>query len=292
MGRDIIETELLNIIKSLPNNKTPGEDSLSSEFYKIFWVDIKSILLNSYKYSYETGHLSITQKRGLLCLIPRKTTHYSKKNWRLLSLLNQDYKILAKLMAERIKLVLPYLIDQDQTGLLKGRYIEQNIVTIFDIIHHTDVENIPAVMILIDFEKAFDKLEWNFMFKCLEFFKFPPNIKDWVKILYTDIKSSVTNNGWHTEYFNLSRDVRQGCPFSPYLFILCAEILAMQTSNNTKITGIQMGNKTYKIMQYADDTQLFSMLNFESLQAILIILGNIQQSLGLRLILTNQKFLK
>ena len=77
MGRDITETELLNIIKSLPNNKTPGEDGLPAEFYKIFWVDIKSILLNSYKYSYEKGHLSITQKRGLLCLIPKKTTHYS-----------------------------------------------------------------------------------------------------------------------------------------------------------------------------------------------------------------------
>ena len=126
------------------------------------------------------------------------------KNWRPLSLLNQDYKILAKRMAERIKLVLPYLIDQDQTGFLKGRYIGQNIVIIFDIIHHTDVENIPAVMTSIDFEKAFDKLEWNFMFKCLEF---PLYIKDWVKILYTDIKSSVTNNGWHTEYFNLGRGV-------------------------------------------------------------------------------------
>ena len=87
-----------------------------------------------------------------------------------MSLLNQDYKILAILIAERIKLVLPYLIDQDQTGFLKGRYIWQNNVTIFDNIHHTDVENIPAVMISIDFEKAFDKLEWNFMFKCLEFF--------------------------------------------------------------------------------------------------------------------------
>ena len=292
MGRDITETELLNTIKSLPNNKTPGEDGLPAEFYKIFWVDIKSILLNSYKYLYEKGHLSITQKRGLLCLIPKKPDPLFLKNWRPLSLLNQDYKILAKLIAERIKLVLPYLIDEDQTGFLKGRYIGQNIVIIFDIIHHTDVENIPAVMISIDFEKAFDKLEWNFVFKCLEFFKFPPYIKDWVKILYTDIKSSVTNNGWHTEYFNLGRGVRQGCPLSPYLFILCAEILAMQTRNNNKITGIQMGNKTYKIMQYADDTQLFSMLNFESLQAILITFGEYSAVSGLKINFDKSEVLK
>ena len=74
------------------------------------------------------------------------------------------------MIAERIRLVLPYLIDQDQTGIFKGRYIRQNIVTIFDIIHPTDVENIPVVMISIDFEKAFDELEWNFIFKCLHFF--------------------------------------------------------------------------------------------------------------------------
>ena len=79
MGRDITETDLLNIIKSLPNNKTPGEDGLPAEFYKIFWADTKSILLNSYRYSYEKGHLSITQKRGLLCLIPKNRPIILKK---------------------------------------------------------------------------------------------------------------------------------------------------------------------------------------------------------------------
>ena len=70
-----------------------------------------------------------------------------------------------------MKIALPYLIDQDETGFLKGRYIGQNIVTILDIIHHTEVQEIPALLISIDFEKAFDKLEWSFMFKCLEYFE-------------------------------------------------------------------------------------------------------------------------
>ena len=79
MGRDITETELLNIIKSLPNNKTPGEDGLPAEFYKIFWVDIKSILLNSYKYSYEKGHLSITQNVAFYVLFPKNKPIILKK---------------------------------------------------------------------------------------------------------------------------------------------------------------------------------------------------------------------
>ena len=283
MEKEITEQEILKVIKSLPNNKTPGEDGLPSEFYKVFWIDIKGLLLNAYRYSFENGQLSVTQKRGLLCLTPKKSDPLLLKNWRPLTLLNQDYKILAKLVAERIKIALPYLIDQDQTGFLKGRYIGQNIVTIFDIMHHSEVQNIPALMISIDFEKVFDKLEWPFMFKCLDFFGFPTYIKEWVKILYTDIKSSVTNNGWHSEYFDLGRGVRQGCPLSPYLFILCAEILAMQTRENAKIEGIDNGNKNYKILQYADDTQLFTKFKAESINAILKTFGEFTKVSGLKI---------
>ena len=104
------------------------------------------------------------------------------------------------------------------------------------------------------------------------FFGFPTYIKEWVKILYTDIKSSVTNNGWHSEYFDLGRGVRQGCPLSPYLFILCAEILAIQTRDNAKIEGIDIGNKNYKILQYA-----------ESINAILKTFGEFTKVSGLKI---------
>lgn len=283
MEKEITEPEILKIVKSLPNNKTPGEDGLPSEFYKVFWLDIKDLLINCYRYSYETGQLSITQKRGLLCLTPKKSDPLYLKNWRPLSLLNQDYKILAKLVAERIKITLPYLINQDQTGFLKGRYIGHNIVTIFDIVHHTEAQDIPAILISIDFEKAFDKLEWSFISKCLDHFGFPYNIKKWFQILYTNIKNSVKNNGWHSDYFNLGRGVRQGCPLSPYLFILCAEILAMQIRANNNIKGIIAGTKEYKILQYADDTQLFTLFDKNSVDGILETLGEFSEVSGLKI---------
>ena len=104
MNKEITEAELLTIVKSLPNNKTPGEDGLPSEFYKVFWQDIKYYSLESYKYSYQMGNLTITQKRGILCLTPKKSDPLKLKNWRPLSLLNQDYKILSKLVAKRMKI--------------------------------------------------------------------------------------------------------------------------------------------------------------------------------------------
>ena len=124
-------------------------------------------------------------------------------------------------------------------------------------------------MISVDFEKASDTLEWPFVYQCLEKFNFSPLIKQWVKILYTDIKSCVTNKGWSSEYFSLGREVRQGCPLSPYMFILCAKILAQEIRNNTGIEGIKIDRKELKIKQYADDTQIFIQYSSNSLIELL-----------------------
>ena len=143
------------------------------------------------------------------------------KNWRPISLLNQDYKILAKLIAERIKLCLPYLINEDQSGFIKGRYIGQNVTNIIDILHFAEENNIAALLMSIDYEKAFDKLEWSYIKTSMEHFKFPPLIIKWVSILYKNISSCVTNNGWISNYFPLNRGVRQGCPLSVFIYTSC-----------------------------------------------------------------------
>ena len=103
----------------MKHNKTPGSDGLQTlpvEFYKTFWSDINEPLVKSLNYSYNIGKLSVTQKRGIIKLIPKKDTElYFIQNWRPLSLLNTDYKIAAKSIASRIKHFLPKLIDSDQT---------------------------------------------------------------------------------------------------------------------------------------------------------------------------------
>ena len=116
--------------------------------------------------------------------------------------------------------------------------------------------NFPALLVSIDFEKVFDMIEWDTIYKALGFFKFGPYICQWITIVYTDIQSCVTNNGWKSHFFNLTRGVRQGCPLSPYLFIITVEILALYIRQNKDIDGISIGNIIYKITQYADDTCL------------------------------------
>ena len=139
----LTEKECLEALRNMDPNKTPGIDGLPAEFYKVFWNDISATLIRALNYSYESGQLSTTQRRGIIKLIPKKDTEpYLIKNWRPLTLLNCDYKIAAKSIANRIKNVLPNLINNGQTGFMKGKFIGENIRLIDSVICFAKENNI------------------------------------------------------------------------------------------------------------------------------------------------------
>ena len=247
----------LECLKTMESGKSPGTDGIPAEFYKVFWDDLFPFLLAALNSAFTQGHLSISQRRGLITLIPKKDKPLQHlKNWRPISLLNCDYKIATKAIAARIKKVLPDLINNDQTGFLKGRSIGENVRLIDSIITYAESQNIPGILLFIDFEKAFDTLEWNFIEKTLRYYNFGDSLITWVKLFYNDISSCIQNNGWSSAFFNLTRGVRQGCPLSPYLFILCVEILGNAIRNHDQIKGICVLGTECKLSQYADDTTL------------------------------------
>ena len=198
----------------------------------------------SYNYTYDNKELSQEQKIAVLNLRPKKDKDLRfLKNWHPVSLLNTDYKILTKALAQKLQNVIGQIVNHDQIGYIKGRFIAETIRTIHDIVYLTEEQNMNGFITLIDFEKAFDSIEWNFLFKCLKTFKFGDSFLHWIKILYTDIKSCVINNVYYSECFKLSRSRRQGCPISALLFILVAEILAIAIRTNKNIHGLQFNIK-------------------------------------------------
>ena len=246
--------EIKEVLKSFQNNKSPGEDGFSKEFYETFFDLIGMHLLNSYNEAFSKGQLSISQRRGMICLIPKDDCCLIElSNWRPLTLLNVDYKILAKVIGQRIESTLSSLIHTDQTGFVKGRFIGQNVRLLNDIIEYADAKKLPGILLFIDFRKAFDTIEWNFIHKC----NFGPNIRKWISILYNNVESGMLNAGFMTNYLQVSRGVRQGCPLSPLLFVLSVELLALKIRQDQLCRGVPLPDgQNAKISQFDDTTMI------------------------------------
>ncbi len=251
-------TECEKAISQTNNNKSPGSDGIPNEFYKKFWYLLKNDFLHVVNFIFETGSLSDSQRKGVITLLYKKGPKELLSNWRPITLLNSDYKIISKVLANRLRSVLPQIIKEDQTCGIPGRTINSNLSLLRDIVDYCNDKDIPSAMICLDQLKAFDRVNWDFIYRTLSAMNFGPNFIKWVKILYTDITSCIKSNGFISESFKLQRGVRQGCPLSPLLYCIVSEVMAEAIRNEPKIKGIKLpDNSEIKISQYADDTTLF-----------------------------------
>ena len=154
--------------------------------------------------------------------------------------------------------MLPEIIHTDQRGCIKGRYIGENIRLLEDIINSKSDD---SMILLLDQEKAFDRVEWSWLFKVLKKFNFGDRFIGWIKTMYKYAKSALITNGTISEYFPLSRGIRQGDAMSALLFIIQAEPLSCMIRNNKDIKGINIISggveREIKLCQYVDDTNIF-----------------------------------
>ena len=174
-------------------------------------------------------------------------------------------KLISKVLAERLKIVLPEIIHPDQKGCVPGRYIGENIRLIDDILYEIEEGNMPSSILQLDQEKAFDRVEWQWLFKCLENFNFGQRFIGYLKTMYKNSKSSVLTNGYQSKYFNITRGIRQGDSLSALLFIIQFEPLMRKIRKDASIKGIKLDLKNcnssidVKGCQYVDDSNSFLM---------------------------------
>ena len=136
---------------------------------------------------------------------------------------------------------------------------------------------------LVDFEKAFDSVSWSFIYRVLDYLYFGNNFKQWIKLFNTNIVASVNQCGFLSKSFSIERGCRQGDPISPYVFILCAQILYLMVMDEKKIKGINVSQKEIKITQFADDTTVILDGTKDSLQATLNVLETFGNISGLKI---------
>ena len=258
LERKFDKEELRKAVFSMKDNKTPGPDGIGIEFYKLYFDELSEDLLKLYDDIFVGGSLCYSQYQVVLRLLYKKGDRKNIKNWRPISLQNVDLKIISKMLAERLKLVMSDIIHVDQQGCIPGRYIGKNIRLIQDVINEKDDD---SLILLLDQEKAFDRVEWSWLLHVLSSFGFGPNFIKWISIMYKNPKSAILTNGFLSEYFELFRGIRQGDALSALLYIIQAEPMAVAIRNDSSIEGITLNNnKTsvqVKISQFVDDTTIF-----------------------------------
>lgn len=202
--------------------------------------------------------------------------------YRPISLLNYDLKILTKILATRLRTILPSLINIDQTGFMPGKSTDINLRRVFTHLQLPPTESSTRVMVTLDIEKALDSVAWPFMSTVLEVMGFGEVFRRWIDILYKDPTAQIKLGGALSAPFSVGRGTRQGCPLSPALFALVMEPLASALRQADGVRGIQVGSIHEKVALYADDLILFLNDPAQSLRETLTILSNFTSCSGLK----------
>ena len=280
------EAEIRSAIKGLKNNSCPRSDGLPSEFYKVFWKQIQGVFMDMVRAVFKNEYLHKSARRGILNLIPKgdKDTRILG-NMRPITLLNVDYKIIEKAIANRMVPALNQVIHPDQTGFLPNRRIAVNIRRILDIVNAGEEcpEETDGVVISCDFLKCFDRIEFDAVSHALRFFGFSDYIHTWIHILYKDFMLKVQNGGFFSSDIKVSRSVHQGGPASNAIFLCVAELIAVCLRTDNEIRGIYVKNIIKTLSQYADDMDISIKNCQKSMDKVLYHLEQFRKNTGFEL---------
>ena len=256
---DININDLKKALNDMNENASPGPNGLTVKFYKTFFNDLSPLLEQLLVSSFEKEGISDNLNKAYITLIPKDSGPKNElKNYRPISLLNIEYKMITKALTNKASPFLNSIIDEDQACAIKDRTIISHNHKIRDLISLTNDKEYRNVILSIDQAKAFDRVSHSWLMKVLENYNFGPNFIKWIKILYKNQTSHILVNHTLSDAIKLGRGVRQGDSLSMMLYILSLEPLLESIRQDTDITGIQIPNdKTQKLIAYADDTNFF-----------------------------------
>ena len=252
--------EIENSINKLNADSSPGPDGLTSLFYKFFAKDLIPYLSLVYKDIYTDMQLPTSHTISYITLLPKEDSGSLQEtnNYRPISLLNSEYKLLTSMLASRVGPYLGKLVHTDQACTIQGRSILHHCHFIRDLISDTHKAHTPACILSIDQAKAFDRVDHSWLHRVVAKCNLGRFYTKWIQILYSNAISQVIVNHSLSEPLQVTRGVRQGDPLSPLLYVLTIEPLLNCIRADKTIPPISLpGNQSRKLIGYADDTNFF-----------------------------------
>ncbi|CAI5948882.1 unnamed protein product [Closterium sp. NIES-65] len=252
---DWSEAEVKEALDGMAKGKSPGADGIPKEFFSQHWDSLGGDVLGFAKRFEETTVLPPAALEAVTVLLHKKGAKDQVQNYRPITLLNSTYKLVARVLANRMRKVLHKVISEEQYGFLPGRRLADGVSLIADIVDAAKCKNADWYLLLVDFQKAFDSVSREYLFGTIKRMGFPRKFVRWCEGLHAGSTTRLLLNGWLGEPVAVKKGVRQGCPLAPYLFLCAVEPLCQEAIRRKLGISNPFGDRL-AYLGYADDTTL------------------------------------
>ncbi|GJX71997.1 RNA-directed DNA polymerase, eukaryota, reverse transcriptase zinc-binding domain protein [Tanacetum coccineum] len=274
MIRQVTDKEIKEALFDICDNKAPGPDGFTSKFYKKAWNTVGKNVCDAIKEFFRKGKMLGEVNATLITLVPKLQTPKKVLDYRPIACCNVLYKIISKILTNRIKTALCKIVSPTQSAFIPGRQITDNILLTQELLRGYTWKNGPKrVAMKIDIQKAYDTVNWDFLECTLKEFEFPQKMVEWIMVCVRSASFSICVNGERHGYFKGGRGLRQGDPISPYIFTLVMEVFTkimqkkISESNDFKY---HWGCKELKISHlcFADDLLVLCHGDLKSVEVV------------------------
>jgi exonuclease III len=289
--QEFSEEEVRQALWQMYPTKAPGPDGMSAIFYQTYWEIVGPEVTQAILSILHSGYMLRKINYTHIALIPKIKEPKRITDFRPISLCNVIYKIVSKVLANRLKGVLPVVISDSQSAFVPGRLITDNVLVAFETLHSMSLKKKGKkgqMALKLDMSKAYDRVEWRFVEMVMRRLGFSI---EWIRLIMMCISSvsySVLINGKQYGHFGATRGIRQGDSLSPYLFLLCAEGLSSllriaHVERNIKGVQASRGGPVLTHLFFADDSLLFCQASLANGEALINILQLYEEASGQQL---------